>query len=475
MTVTVAGFERARLPEIKADIDAQMADALGAVNTNADSVIGQLDGIWAEAVSDINETLQDVYDSAYVSSAEGVSLDNDVALVGMERLAATATAVTAAAYGNEGDVIPVGTLSHTDINYTSTSEVVISRANAIDVEIKVTSVLNNTVYSILAGGQSFTFTSSSTATEANILAGLAALMNADPLKTTVSSGVLRVTAYDGVTPFSITVDTKLSITKRGSPVVFVASVKGAYVVPIGALNVFDTAVPQGCTLYNLVAGETGREVETDTELRLRHLNSPRVLGSATPEAIKARLLAAGIGITSARVYENRTNITSNDGIPAHAYETVIIGGVQSQIAQLLWETKPAGIETYGNISTTVIDTSGDAQVVKFSRPVAKFGWVNVVVNALDTEEVLPTAAAQAIKDAVVAYAEANFGVGDDVITQRFYGAIYSAVSGIAKMTITAAITNSAGDTPAYTADNIAIAKAERSEFAQSRVIVSGLV
>lgn len=474
MTLTATGFDRTRLADIKTEIDQSMTDVLGPVNTNADAVVGQIDGIWAEGVDNLYEDLQDVYDSMYPYSAEGTSLDGAVSFIGLARLDATATTVTAAAYGTEGTLISAGSMAHADIQYSSTSDVIISRANALDVSIQVASVVDSTVYNILAGGQSIVFTSGASATAADILAGLAALFDTDVFVAASDGATLRVYSLDGVTPFSITVDTKLTITKRGSPVVFVASTTGANAVPAGALANIDTPIFGWDSILNLVAGDIGRDVETDTELRLRHASSARSTGSATVEAIKARMLAEVASVTSVQIYENRTSVTDSDGIPAHAFETVVIGGNNQSIADQLWLTKPAGIETYGNVSVNVVDTAGDVQLIRFSRSVAKYAWIRVTVTSLNSEESLPTTATSAIQSAVVTYGQDNIGVGDDIVLQRFLGPIYTNVAGIGSMTIEGAITALPSDTPTYGTSNITIGRSEASEFDTSRVVVVGI-
>lgn len=94
MALSSTGFSRARLADIKADYDARFTEALGPVNTEPDAVVGQLIGIFAAALDDVNEALQDTYDAMYPYSAEGTSLDGAVSFVGLERLAASATTVT---------------------------------------------------------------------------------------------------------------------------------------------------------------------------------------------------------------------------------------------------------------------------------------------------------------------------------------------------------------------------------------------
>ena len=475
MSLTVDGFERPRLPEIKTQYDALVTEALGPVNTNADSVIGQLEGIWAEGIDNSYECLQDTYDSMYPFSAEGTSLDGAVAFVGMSRVGSSPTIVTAAAYGTEGTLVPKGVICHADIAYTSTSDVIISRANALDVEIEVATLSNNASYNIYAGGVSSTYTSDASATKAEIVAGLAAVANSSLLLAVATGEKLRLTAADGESAFALTVDQKLTIVKRGSPVVFVASEDGARACPVGALINIDTPVFGWDEVYNLKAGAIGRELESDTELRARHASGVRATGSATVEAIKSRMLADVDSVSSIQIYENRTNITTADGIPPHAFEAVVVGGTDTDVAAQLWLTKPAGIETHGNVTINVKDTTGDVKVIKFSRPVPQYVWINVNIDSLYSEETLPTTAAISIKEAVKAYGDANVGNGVDVILQRFEGPIYAAVSGIAHLTITAGITATEGGTPVYSSSNIPISKSQDAVFDIARISVIGLV
>lgn len=473
MSLTENGFERPRLPEIKTTYDGLFTDALGPLNTNPDAVIGQIIGIFSAALDDANEAMQNTHDAMYPATATGTSLDGAVSYVGLSRLPATETIVTAAAYGSEGTVIPAGSAARTSsMLYFSTSDVVISRASALDVEIEVGTLTNSASYQIVAGGVSVTYVSDSSATATEILNGLAALFP-DQFIASVSNDVLRLRSSDGVTPFAITVDTKLTITRRSSPVVFRAETTGADVVPVGALTAIESAIAGWDELYNLAAGDTGRDVETDAELRARHAAAVNSIGSATVEAIRSRILSNVDSVTSCRIYENRTSLPV-DGIPAHAFESIIQGGNSQDIAEELWLRKPAGIETYGNVSVSVADSNGDLQTVSFSRPVTVYGWARVTVNALNTEETLPDTAVAGIKQAVLDYAAANFGIGDDIITQRFYGAIYSAVTGIGQITVETDLTTLPTDTPIYSTANATVGRVELPVFALDRVTVVGL-
>lgn len=475
MSLTVNGFERPRLPEIKADYDQRFTDALGPVNTNPDAVVGQIIGIFAAALDDAYETLQNNYDSMYPYSAEGTSLDGAVSFVGLERLAAAPSTVTAICYGAESTLVPQGSLARSIDNkqYAANADTVISRSAAADVEIEVVTVTNSANYQVIAGGVSVVYASDSSATAAEIAAGLAALFDTDVYTATSSGGTLYLKSADGYSDFTLTVDAKLSIVKLGTPVNFTAVELGGHVLPIGSLNAIDSSIVGWDEVNNLVAGATGRDVETDEELRIRHRDSVRATGAATAQAIRARLLAEVDSVEYARVYENRTNAIDAFSLPPHSFETVVSGGDNQAVANKLFELKPAGIETYGNTSVQVLDENGDIQTVEFSRPSDKYAWVRVSVNLLYPEETLTTSVVDAIKDAVLSYG-ASVGIGDDIITQRIYGPIYSATTGIGSITVEAALTSTPSGTPSYTTANSAVGRAELAIFDAARITVVGV-
>ena len=472
MALNLTGFTRLRLAEIKAYYDARFTAALGPVNTAPDSATGQIIGIFAAALDDVQESLQDVYDAMYPATAEGVSLDSAVSFVGLERIGASATTVAAVAYGAESTLLPAGVLSRAGgKQYATAADTVITRANALDVEITVSTVTNSTAYQIIAGGQLAQFTSDASATGAEIASGLAAAFTSDFLA--VATGdKLRVTGADKQTGFTLTVGAGLTITKLGSPVAFTCLDLGANAVPVGALSTIDSPVLGWDALSNLIAGTTGRNVETDAELRVRHVAGVRGTGSATVKAMRARILADIPEVIAAFVYENRTALTV-DSLPPHSVEVIVVGGSDADVRSKVWEVKPAGIETYGSIVGAVVDDNGDSQTVKFSRAATQYAWVRVTVTQLNTEEPLSASVVQSIKDAVMSYGS-GLSVGDDIITQRMYGPIYAGTTGLGQITVEAAVTATAGGTPVYSTANVTLTRAQIATFDQLRIVVAGV-
>jgi len=473
MPLNTTGFERPRLTEIKADYDQRFADALGPVNTSPDSVIGQIIGIFSAALDDAYETLQDNYDSMYPYSAEGTSLDGAVSFVGLERLGSTSTTVTACVYGAESTLLPTGVMTRAgSVQYATTADTVISRANALDVEIEVGTVVNSVAYQIIAGGVLAQYISDASATANEIINGLASAFNPLNFTATVTGSTLRLHSFDKVSDFPLTLDANLTITKLGSPAVFTAIELGASALPAGALTAIDSPILGWDSVSNLVAGTTGRDVESDADLRTRHSTSIRATGSATVKAIRARLLSDVPEITAVQIYENRTSDVV-DSMPSHSFETVVSGGSTQDILDKLWELKPAGIETYGTTSGQAIDDNGDAQTIKFSRPITQYAWIRVSVDELYTEEPLISSVQASIMAAVLAYGN-TLGVGNDIIPQRFFGPIYASTTGLGQITVEAAITALPTDVPTYSTNNIAIGRAGISEFVTNRVSVVGV-
>jgi uncharacterized phage protein gp47/JayE len=475
MSLTEQGFERPRLNEIKADYDQRFIEALGPVNTAPDAVVGQIIAIFSAALDDAYEALHAIYDSMYPSSAEAVSLDGAVSYVGLTRLGATATTVTAVCYGAESTLLPAGSLARAidGKQYVATADTVISRASCADVLIEIATVTNSAAYQIIANGVSVIYTSDSSATASEIANGLASLFDTDNFVATVESDKLRLKPVDAVSGFTLTVDSKLAVALLGTPVVFTAALMGAYALPSNSLTRIDSSIDGWDSVNNPVEGAIGRFTETDEQLRARHANSIRVTGSATAQAIRSRILAEVDSVTYCSVYENRTNAIDTAGLPPHSFETIVSGGFDQEVGEKLFLIKPAAIETHGNTSISVIDENGDTQVCKFTRPTNKIAWLKITVNSLNTEEPLTSEIVATIKAAVIEYSEL-LGIGDDIITQRFYGPIYEATSGLGSITVEAAITNTTSDTPTYSTANISLTRAQLALFDITRVTVVGV-
>lgn len=138
--LTSTGFLRKRLADIRAEMEAAFRDAFGpAFPVSGDSVGGQLIGTFAEREAELWELAEDVYNSAFPDTAEGVSLANVAAIVGIAPLPATYSTVTAQLVGTAGTLIPSGSVvavTGTGARFLTQADVTLDGAGEGEVECR---------------------------------------------------------------------------------------------------------------------------------------------------------------------------------------------------------------------------------------------------------------------------------------------------------------------------------------------------
>ncbi|MCW7764590.1 baseplate J/gp47 family protein [Photorhabdus luminescens] len=121
------------------------------------------------------------------------------------------------------------------------------------------------------------------------------------------------------------------------------------------------------TVTNPVAATLGRGIETDIELRIRQ---------AVSVALPSRTIMDGLmgaianlhGVSRYRGYDNDSDKTDENGIPAHSIALVIDGGDSKEIARTILVKKTPGIPTFGTTSETITDDYGNKKTINFYRP-----------------------------------------------------------------------------------------------------------
>jgi hypothetical protein len=111
--------------------------------------------------------------------------------------------------------------------------------------------------------------------------------------------------------------------------------------------------------------------------------------------------------------------------------------------------------------------------MNFNRPTMVYFWVRATVDLYD-EEIFPDSGALQLQT-VIADTGNDFGIGKDVIIQRFYGPVYANISGIGKLDLSVAYSYDPDVPPAdaaFVTTNIPIAARELSQFSSSRVQIT---
>lgn len=194
------------------------------------------------------------------------------------------------------------------------------------------------------------------------------------------------------------------------------------------VNPFAVAGVKTITNESSITG--GRWLETEDEYRARYYKSTDHAGGSNVDAIRAALLNDVDGVRSAEVYENDTDEhDSYYDLPPHSLGAVVYGGLDEEIAKVIYNKKSGGIQTIGSQEVGVLSASGQTVPIRFSRPELKTIWVKVSKLITDTG----FTSNDSIVDALVNYIGnaqySGLGVGSNVIYMQIPGVI-SQVPGV---------------------------------------------
>lgn len=356
------GFKRKTYNDLQIEMDQRARELFGDdINTSERSPIGILIRLFAWFLSKTWELAEKVYNSGFVTKAEGVQLDNLTPLYNTQRIAEQASSVTLTLTGTPGYTVLTGTqfATENDILFTLTEDITFNGSG---------------------NGSGVAVASESGAT-GNVLAN--------------------------------------TITVQAEPDVDVL------------------------TVTNAENATGGREIETDAELVNRLLDSSAANGSGTVDSIRSRLLGI-TGVRAASVIENNTMDTVDGNVPKsiHAY---VLGGNAQDVANAIFEKKAAGIATNGAQNISVLDASGNTQLIRFDYAVQ----VPIYVNAnVTTTSAYPANGDALVEDAIIRYigglaqdgTEYNgLGMGDDVVWTKLVQTILSQVDGVDDVDLTIGI------------------------------------
>lgn len=133
---------------------------------------------------------------------------------------------------------------------------------------------------------------------------------------------------------------------------------------IGEIDTIVTPMRGWQSVINEAAASTGSPVESDAALRRRQSNSTSISAQSILSGIIAAI-ANLPGVERYRAYENDTNATDADGIPAKSIAIVVEGGTVDDIANAIAIKKTPGTGTYGTTSKVVIDPQGVPNTIRF--------------------------------------------------------------------------------------------------------------
>lgn len=431
LSIKTLGEVISDLGETAQEVFADLAPEGEVVNIEENSSLGRIIGVAAPSSADIWEAIQEVYNAFNPAAAEGIALDNLVALGGVSRLTEAPTRANVIVTGNTNITLPAGskvTSSTTGKLYSLPLLTGLSPSSATGVGVELFVIADSTVYtvsyreSIDLSPVPISITSGVGASRLSIYAQFEAevALNHPNFKCYQKNDRLFIESIDPYQLFNFTSSSNVGITKVVKPVLVVGDEVGPFEQPTNTIDTIATPVFGWDGVYNPVPATVGNYLETDDELRQRFRNTKFEKATNVIEALYSAISGLS-GIEDLKIYENDTNITDANGVGAHSFLTIVEGGLGTEIAQAIWDNKPIGIASQGNTIVTVFDTQGLPHDVSFSRPTK----VNVYVSIDITKSSdFPQDGEDKIKTALIAYID-SLKIGDDVIYSRLYTPINS--------------------------------------------------
>ena len=437
-----------RLDVILAEMQESMTKKLGVnVGQNTQSFLNHLLTNAADRIAELWEFGEEVYYSQYPSSATGVSLDNAAQFGGSTREMPAKSYFHILCTGQDGTVIPAGTLIATDTSpatsLTLPSDSVITRAAFNKAAVILASPGATAALGVALNGTLYTITPDATKSVSENLAALGAAIKDTGFTTSVVGDTLHIEAVDSASSNVMVLSENLTTASVGSVITFATVDVGDYIA--------------------------GQLAETDVEFRRSYADKIYNRSSSMLESIKSAILENVQGILSVATYENDGNVTDSMGRWPHCIEVVVDGGDKTDIAQQILAKKSGGISSFGSEEVTLPGEYGEPIVVRFNRPTYIKVWFKVGVT-LSQNTNPPTNYAELIKNQILEKVE-SLSSGESVIPQKFN----LQVSGIDYIDVWMFSTTDDGKTPSaseYTKRSVSISPRERAVTDENR---SGVV
>lgn len=504
--VTPDGFTRKTLQEIKAEFESSyksiLSDGENDVRIDPQSGVGQTIGIQSDQISLLWEVVESVYYSQYPATAEDASLDNVLNLNGLSRLSAEPSLVPMVlTRTDESQDVIISSLPEFQVLSNDGTLFKIQSDNTL-YDLREAETAGNTfeiygvyvecavdsgTYFLTFNGVEVSYTSVMGDSLDDILQGILDSINNEEINGVVAELVPRTpipvgsetgtkTLYVRATgrSFNFGQYSGSSTLNLYQSIVF-QSLDNAVEDVVQSENFGVVQTPRA-GIQSLVKvfsdGQIGRDVETDADARLRRYESLQVLGGATIDAIRSRILQQVEGVFAATVLENDTlsPIPVNlpvpfDNFPPKSIWCIVDGGNDEEIANKIFETKSAGIQPFGDIGAfEVIDDQGIGHDVWFSRSTNVSIYIDVKLT-LSQEEEAPSDVVELVKENVVDYIN-GLSIAEDVIYQKIFTPVY-VVGGISEVELLISKTS-----PASGIVNIPIDFNEKARTDDAKVSVS---
>lgn len=454
-----------RYPEIYKTISTSLRNNVSNdIVTDEDTVLGQIVSIFAKELATMEDMLQHLYDCYDRDKAEGAALDGLLYLVGLERNIATPSRGVVSFICRPETAIPKGLILENTSSGDRFETTELRRATPTLCQQVWYSVkpprqdAATTLYNFNINLKDYSYTANKNEPHEDVVkniiraingwsmnevdfekdsendffkAHLTRIQNEDVIhiETKTYSGI-QVLAVQHLEPVQVLVD-----------VFTEAQTKGRVVVPAKAISRWLTGVSGILEVYNPETFGLGSDRESDEDFRARAEESLVVSGSSTWSAVYTALTNIP-EVSSLVLIENTSPLPHPRGLPPHSFEAVVKipkdPETIEKVANVIWQNKPLGIASYGNINgwegVQVEDANYDKHTVYFSTP--EEVPMEVRVEYTFYEEERPSINLREVIQKTVLDFFYSLDTDIDVIPKRIAADIYKKTSGLDDVVVT---------------------------------------
>jgi len=224
------------------------------------------------------------------------------------------------------------------------------------------------------------------------------------------------------------------------------------------------------SVTNTDAFFNGQDEETDEELQDRYYDSLGKVGFRRVESIEANVLDEVEGVRAAIAIENDTNVEDAEGRPPHSVETVVLGGLDEDVAMAIFRKKGGGIQAYGSTVYNFTDSRGITHEIGFTRATTVVVHVRVYVEKsnqypLNGDELVIGQVVKYIGGTYDSILHHGVGMSKDVVCTKAEARVLS-IDGVEDVRVEFSL-----DGNTYEPKNVAIAFPEVAETDESKIEV----
>ena len=366
------GFVRPTYDEIVQQESAKWVQLFGEnAQTSAHSVGGILIRIHSYFMDKLYQLAEVIYNSQFVDSATGTTLDQLGANVGLTRLPAQVAMGSATFYGKIGYTVPAGTLVRT------------------------------------LDGLEYVTSEETTLTD----------MGETGLTTDDGTYIQLPTESNGNTP-------NLG---SGTSHYLYANKTGANYNKANKTTAIMVNSNENIRYVTVEEVSGGADQETDINFRDRINLSNRTVAPSSPYNGIITAIEKVTGVTAVRIIANDTMVDDTaTNTPAKSIHIYVNGGYKNDVAEAIFNSVSAGILTVGQQKIDVTDIAGGKHTICFDYPTTQDVYVSIKLTK--TNE-YPLDGDEQVKKIVMKYIN-KIGMGNTVYYSYLYRLIYDQVPGI---------------------------------------------